>query len=117
MRELYRHRRLVITLALLYLSQGIPIGLAMDALPTLLRQDGAPLQALAFLPLVGLPWVVKFLWAPWVDNHWSRRLGRRRSWILPMQCMVLACLLGLATLGLGVASAGWAVGLLALASL
>lgn len=56
MLELYRHRRLVITLALLYLSQGIPIGLAMDALPTLLRQDGAPLQALAFLPLVGLPW-------------------------------------------------------------
>lgn len=55
MLELYRHRRLVITLALLYLSQGIPIGLAMDALPTLLRQDGAPLQALAFLPLVGLP--------------------------------------------------------------
>lgn len=52
MLELYRHRRLVITLALLYLSQGIPIGLAMDALPTLLRQDGAPLQALAFLPLV-----------------------------------------------------------------
>ncbi len=117
MLELYRHRRLVITLALLYLSQGIPIGLAMDALPTLLRQDGAPLQALAFLPLVGLPWVVKFLWAPWVDNHWSRRLGRRRSWILPMQCIVLTCLLGLATLGLGVASAGWAVGLLALASL
>lgn len=109
MLELYRHRRLVITLALLYLSQGIPIGLAMDALPTLLRQDGAPLQALAFLPLVGLPWVVKFLWAPWVDNHWSRRLGRRRSWILPMQCIVLACLLGLATLVLGVASAGWAV--------
>ncbi len=34
-----------------------------------------------------------------------------------MQCIVLACLLGLATLGLGVASAGWAVGLLALASL
>ncbi|RLR47694.1 MFS transporter, partial [Pseudomonas aeruginosa] len=72
---------------------------------------------LAFLPLVGLPWVVKFLWAPWVDNHWSRRFGRRRSWILPMQCIVLACLLGLATFGLGVASAGWAVGLLALASL
>lgn len=117
MLELYRHRRLVMTLALLYLSQGIPIGLAMDALPTLLRRDGAPLQALAFLPLVGLPWVVKFLWAPWVDNHWSHRLGRRRSWILPMQCVVLACLLGLALTGLGVETAGWAVGLLALASL
>lgn len=117
MLELYRHRRLVFTLALLYLSQGIPIGLAMDALPTLLRHDGAPLQALAFLPLVGLPWVVKFLWASRVDNHWSRQLGRRRSWILPMQVIVLICLLGLALFGLGVSTAGWAIGLLALASL
>ncbi|WP_353980196.1 RhtX/FptX family siderophore transporter [Salinicola endophyticus] len=117
MLELYRHRRLVVTLALLYLSQGIPIGLAMDALPTLLRQEGAPLRALAFLPLVGLPWVLKFLWAPWVDNHWSRRLGRRRSWILPMQGGVVVCLLSLAALGIGVDNAGWAVGLLAVASL
>lgn len=116
MLELYHHRRLVITLALLYFSQGIPMGLSMDALPTLLRHDGTQLQALAFLPLVGLPWVVKFLWAPWVDNHWSPLLGRRRSWILPMQSIVLACMLGLAAIGLSVETAGWAVGLLALAS-
>ncbi|WIX32323.1 RhtX/FptX family siderophore transporter [Salinicola sp. JS01] len=115
--ERYRHRGVIATLALLYLSQGIPIGLAMDALPTLLRQDGAPLRALAFLPLVGLPWVLKFLWAPWVDNHWFRRLGRRRSWILPMQGCVVVCLLGLAALGLDVDNAGWAVALLAVASL
>ncbi|MGP9652836.1 RhtX/FptX family siderophore transporter [Halomonas sp. AOP35-4E-18] len=115
--ELFRHRRLVITLALLYLSQGIPIGIAMDALPTLLRHDGAALRALAFLPLVGLPWVVKFLWAPWVDNHWWARLGRRRSWILPMQVVVLTCLLALALLGVSVATAAWVVGLMAVASL
>ncbi|ABC21649.1 RhtX/FptX family siderophore transporter [Rhodospirillum rubrum] len=117
MLELLRHRRLVVTLALLYVSQGLPIGIAMDALPTLLRHDGASLRALAFLPLVGLPWVVKFLWASWVDNHWTARLGRRRSWILPMQGVVLACLLGLALVGVGVASAGWVVGLMAVASL
>ncbi|WP_073101290.1 RhtX/FptX family siderophore transporter [Pollutimonas bauzanensis] len=117
MRELFHHRRLILTLALLYLSQGIPIGIAMDALPTLLRHDGAPLQALAFLPLVGLPWVLKFLWAPLVDNYWSVRLGRRRSWILPMQMVVLGCLLALAWAGASVATATWAVGLLAVASL
>ena len=115
--ELYRHRRLVITLALLYLSQGIPIGIAMDALPTLLRRDGAPLHALAFLPLVGIPWVVKFLWAPWVDNHWSKKLGRRRSWILPMQTLVLGCMATLALIGVNMNTAIWAVGLLAIASL
>lgn len=117
MLELFRRRRLVLTLALLYVSQGIPIGIATDALPTLLRHDGAPLRALAFLPLVGLPWVVKFLWASWVDNHWTARLGRRRSWILPMQVVVLACMLSLALIGVSVASAGWVVGLMTVASL
>ncbi len=51
MRQLLQHRHLVLTLGLLYFSQGIPIGIAMDALPTLLRHDGASSQALAFLPL------------------------------------------------------------------
>ncbi|WP_413205722.1 RhtX/FptX family siderophore transporter [Rhodospirillum sp. A1_3_36] len=117
MLDLFRHRRLVATLALLYLSQGIPIGIAMDALPTLLRHDGASLRALAFLPLVGLPWVIKFLWASWVDNHWTPRLGRRRSWILPMQLLVLLCLLSLALVGITVDTVGWVVGLMGVASL
>ncbi|MDT1028225.1 MFS transporter, partial [Pseudomonas paraeruginosa] len=47
MLELYRHRRLGLTLAWRDLSQGLPSGLARDALPTLRRQDGAPVQALA----------------------------------------------------------------------
>ncbi|WP_431824569.1 RhtX/FptX family siderophore transporter [Burkholderia sp. F1] len=117
MRDLLEHRRLVVTITLLYLSQGIPIGVAMDAMPALLRHDGASLHALAFLPLVGLPWVVKFLWAPFVDNRWSARVGRRRSWMLPMQGIVVLCLAILAQVGMTVSTAGWAVGLLAVASL
>lgn len=117
MLELLKHWRMALTFALLYLSQGICFGIAMDALPTLLRHDGAALDALAYLPLVGLPWVVKFLWAPLVDNHWSPRLGRRRSWIMPMQLLVLGCLVTLASVGLSVATAGLAVGLMVVASL
>ena len=52
--------RLFIMIAALYFSQGIPLGVAMEALPTLLRRDGAGLGTLAWLPLVGLPWVLKF---------------------------------------------------------
>lgn len=115
--ELFQNRRLVIILALLYLSQGIPIGLAMDALPTLLRHDGATITALSFLPLVGLPWVVKFLWAPIVDNYWLTSLGRRHSWILPMQAIVIICMIILAMTGFTVASATWAVILLTITSL
>ena len=86
-------------IACLYMSQGIPLGLAMEALPAVLRQQGVALGALAYLPLAGLPWVLKFCWAPLVDNRWSARLGRRRSWILPMQAIVLAALLGVMALG------------------
>ncbi|MDI9682326.1 MFS transporter, partial [Burkholderia cenocepacia] len=60
---------------------------------------------LAFLPLVGLPWVVKFLWAPVVDNRWSPRIGRRRSWMLPMQTIVVLCLVSLAQIGMTVPTA------------
>lgn len=91
------HRWLLV--AALYFAQGIPLGLAMEALPALLRRQGAPLPSLAFLPLVGLPWVLKFLWAAPVDNHWWPALGRRRSWILPMQALVLLCLLAAAGIG------------------
>ncbi|WP_370283053.1 RhtX/FptX family siderophore transporter [Pigmentiphaga sp. H8] len=86
-------------IACLYASQGIPFGLAMEALPAILRGQGASLGALAYLPLVSLPWVLKCGWAPVVDNHWSPRLGRRRSWILPMQGLVLALLLGVMAIG------------------
>ncbi|MGX9694012.1 RhtX/FptX family siderophore transporter [Achromobacter anxifer] len=109
--------RMFVMIGALYFSQGIPLGVAMEALPALLRRDGADLQALAWLPLVGLPWVLKFLWAPVVDNRWTAALGRRRSWIVPMQAVVLACLLAVAFLGIGSAAAPWVVALMALASL
>ena len=114
---LSRDLRLLCTIALLYVTQGIPMGLAMEALPTLLRRDGASLGALAFLPLVGVPWVLKFIWAPFVDNHWSPRLGKRRSWIMPMQAVVLACFLAVAAFGIETGSSSLAIGLFALASL
>jgi RhtX/FptX family siderophore transporter len=109
--------RLFVMIGALYFSQGIPLGVAMEALPALLRRDGADLRALAWLPLVGLPWVLKFLWAPVVDNRWTRAMGRRRSWIVPMQSIVLACLVGLAFLGIDAVAAPWVVVLMALASL
>ncbi len=41
--------------------------------------------------LAGLaaPWMFKFLWAPVVDRWWSPRFGRRRSWIVPLQALLV----------------------------
>ena len=72
----------------LYIIQGIPVGLAFDAYPILLRDSGVSLAVIAMIPLAGLPWVVKFLWAPIVENHWIAKIGYRKSWLLPMQCLL-----------------------------
>nr|WP_186363596.1 MFS transporter [Rhizobium sp. ACO-34A] len=88
--------RLLVLLGLLYFTQGLPIGLSMEALPVLMRQSGASMDMIALVPLAGLPWILKLFWAPMVDNHWSEAIGRRKSWILPMQAIVMASLAALA---------------------
>ena len=112
-----REWRLLVMVGALYLTQGVPLGIAMDALPSLLRQDGAPLRLLGLLPLVGLPWIVKFLWAPFVDNLWSRHWGKRRSWILPMQAMVTLSLASVALIGISADTTASVIALLLLAAL
>ncbi|WP_372069656.1 MFS transporter (plasmid) [Tistrella mobilis] len=81
----------------LYLAQGLPIGFAFEALPVLLRRAGVPLEVIAWVSLAGLPWVLKPLWAPLVDNLGrGAHLGRRRAWIIPMQLILAAAMAGLA---------------------
>lgn len=91
----------IMTLAAsLYFAQGLPIGLLFGAYPVLLRSSGAPLSFVAWLPLLGLPWMLKFLWSPLVDNHWSAALGRRRTWLLSQQLLMIAALIALASMGI-----------------
>ncbi|MEZ4320853.1 MAG: MFS transporter [Myxococcota bacterium] len=83
-------------LASLYISQGLPYGFLTQAVPTLLRQQGASLTQIGDASLLMLPWLLKFLWAPTVDRTWSASVGRRRSWILPLQALTALTLGSLA---------------------
>ena len=83
-------------LSSLYLSQGLPFGFFTQALPVLLRKQGLSLPAIGLAHLLALPWALKFLWAPSMDRHGSARWGRRRGYILPLQCLSAALLLSLA---------------------
>ncbi|WP_426753879.1 MFS transporter [Myxococcus sp. Y35] len=83
-------------LSSLYLSQGLPFGFFTQALPVLLRHQGLSLPAIGLAHLLALPWALKFLWAPPMDRHGSSRWGRRRGYILPLQCLSAGLLLGLA---------------------
>ena len=83
-------------LATLYLSQGLPYGFLTQAVPVMLRREGASLTTIGDTSLLMAPWLLKFLWAPVVDRWWSASIGRRRSWILPLQGLTILVLGGLA---------------------
>ena len=86
----------LVLLATLYCAQGLPSGLVAHAMPVLLRQHGVDLAWIGLLKLLALPWLLKVLWAPWIDRLSSSSLGHHRGWILPMQSVVIVCLAGLA---------------------
>ncbi|MDP2310422.1 MAG: MFS transporter [Pseudomonadota bacterium] len=84
----------------LYLSQGLPYGFFTQALPVLLRQGGASLPEIGLANLLALPWMLKFLWAPYVDGRGHGGRGRRRGVILPIQLLTVGVLVALAWLPL-----------------
>lgn len=75
----------LVALFALYFAQGLPFGFQATALPLMLRERGASLATVGFSSLLAAPWLAKALWAPLVDRYGSRRFGRRKSWIVPMQ--------------------------------
>ncbi len=46
--------------------------------------------------MIGLPYTCKFLWAPVFDEVPPLLGGRRRGWLIPVQVLLLVCIVGLA---------------------
>jgi RhtX/FptX family siderophore transporter len=111
------NKYLFVVIGGLYLAQGIPMGLAFEAFPVLWRNGGLSLDVIALVPLAGLPWAIKFLWASFLENHWIDRIGRRKSWILPLHLLTAISLLAIAALPLSPDYAMVLIGLLAGVSL
>lgn len=65
----------------LYIAQSIPMSFFSTVVPVIMRQEKYSLQAIGLLQLVKLPWILKFLWAPVVDNH-GRTTKQLRNWII-----------------------------------
>jgi hypothetical protein len=79
-------RRNFLLLVLLYFLQGIPMGLAGGSVPFLLKSHLSYSQ-IGVYSLSTYPYSLKLLWSPIVDAVWSSKVGRRKSWILPIQTM------------------------------
>lgn len=84
-------------LGALYLVQGLPYGIQTGALQLILRRQGVSLSEIGFAGALFLPWLLKLIPAPFVDAYFIPALGRRRTWILPLQLGMVGCALVAAT--------------------
>ena len=83
-------------------AAGLPLLLVLGTLSFRLREAGIDRSTIGFLSWVGLAYGFKWAWSPLVDRMplplLTRWLGRRRSWLLLAQVLVIAGLVGMAML-------------------
>ena len=81
-------------------AAGLPLLLVLGTLSFRLREAGIDRSTIGYLSWVGLAYAFKWMWAPLVDRlpipYLTRQLGRRRSWLLLAQAMVIVGLVGMA---------------------
>lgn len=82
------------TIFILYIAQGVPIGLFWYAIPAWMAAEGASPQDIAWvLGLTALPWSLKFVNGLLMDRYSFLPMGRRRAWILGAQLVMIALFL------------------------
>lgn len=90
----------VLIVILLGFSSGLPLALSGATLAIWMTESGVNLRTIGLYALVGLPYTLKFLWAPLVDALdipiLSRVLGRRRGWLVFSQLLLAAAIVFLA---------------------
>jgi PAT family beta-lactamase induction signal transducer AmpG len=96
LKQILGNKRIGMMLPLGFAS-GLPLALTGGTLQAWLAVVGVDLKTIGIFTLVGLPYTLKFLWAPLMDRIVPPWLGRRRGWMLIMQ---VAVAIGLALMGL-----------------
>ena len=94
--QLLGNKRIALMLPLGFAS-GLPLALTSGTLQAWLTVAGVDLKTIGIFTLIGLPYSLKFLWAPVMDRITLPWLGRRRGWMLLTQ-MAVATGLGLMAL-------------------
>ncbi|UQZ89051.1 AmpG family muropeptide MFS transporter [Deltaproteobacteria bacterium Smac51] len=69
-------------------TSGAPLLILLTLIQAWLTDGGIDVRAIGAMAAVGIPYSLKFLWAPWLDYYdppLIGRLGRRRGWLLISQ--------------------------------
>ena len=66
------------------ISSGIPLYLILSTLFIWLARENVDISTIGLFALTQIPWSLKFLWAPFIDNYKIPFLcnffGQRKSW-------------------------------------
>lgn len=91
----------ILIIGLLGFASGLPLALTGATLSLWLAQEGINKSTIGLFASVGMPYTLKFLWAPFVDRvrlpGLVRLFGQRRGWLLAVQLVLAAAILALGT--------------------
>eukprot|EP00514_Thraustochytrium_sp_LLF1b_P006504 CAMPEP_0184532014 /NCGR_PEP_ID=MMETSP0198_2-20121128/13905_1 /TAXON_ID=1112570 /ORGANISM="Thraustochytrium sp., Strain LLF1b" /LENGTH=472 /DNA_ID=CAMNT_0026924511 /DNA_START=94 /DNA_END=1513 /DNA_ORIENTATION=+ len=82
----------VALLLLLYMLQGVPLGLS-QTMDLILQEKKLSFDEQGVFSFVSWPYSLKVLWAPIVDTVYVRAFGRRKSWLVPIQILIGALMI------------------------
>ncbi len=89
--------RTLVAVTVLGFASGLPLALSGSTLEAWCAVSGLSLKTIGALKLVGLAYVLKFLWAPLLDRFNIPGLSRRRGWMLVMQLGIILVLIAIAS--------------------
>ena len=72
---------------------GVPLLLTLTIFQAWLTAEGVDLATIGVLALIGIPYNLKFLWAPILDRFVPPFLGRRRGWLAILQAALALALI------------------------
>ncbi len=76
-------------------SSGLPLYFLLQLVPAWLRRSDVDLTTIGIVGLAQLPYAWKFLWSPLCDRFSLPFFGRRRTWMLGSQVLLLLSMAGI----------------------
>ena len=79
----------LVTFFFLYIAQSIPKSFFSTIIPVMMRQENFDLSTIGAMQLIKLPWILKFIWSPYVDKK-CQSVEDYKKWILGSEIIYAA---------------------------
>jgi PAT family beta-lactamase induction signal transducer AmpG len=86
--EVYFSKKMLITFFLGF-SSGLPFLLISGTLKIWMARENVDISTIGYFSWVGISYSLKFIWAPILDHFTLFAIGRRRSWMLVTQILLM----------------------------